>query len=268
MSTPSQKGKADKTPNGDNSGIQKRFKVPKYLWFATGTFNIFNQEGICHFRQSLKINLQVMKGNHIEGNDDLQQMMEGSDWLHDKGHFFYTKSFYRNDSTSEMTIRLSTNDKDKKKNSRKNEPRPAIRIQHVPPAKIKIRPDQIIPKAGLPHPPPVRHNPSGSQRQSVSASDIKSNSSKRKKDRKPSISNSGSSILPSIEKEDKMTSSTESQKLHSFEMTEDTIYEMDRLLIKEFESVAGPYPFHKKTKELNHKIRSYLRQVFLLMSKA
>ena len=59
LSTPSQKGKADKTPNSENSGIPKRFKVPKYLWFATGTFNIFNQEGICHFRQSLKVNLQV-----------------------------------------------------------------------------------------------------------------------------------------------------------------------------------------------------------------
>ena len=201
-----------------------------------------------------------MKGNHIEGNDDLQQMMEGSDWLHDKGHFFCTKSFYRNDSTSEMTVRLSTNDKDKKKNSRKNEPRPAIRIQHVPPAKIKIRPDQIIPKVGLPHPPPVRHHPSGSQRQSLSVSDNIKSSSKRKKDRKPSISTSGSSILPNIEKEDKMTSSTESQKhLNSFEMTEDTIYDVDRLLIKEFESVAGPYPFHKKTQELNHKIRSNLR---------
>ena len=231
-----------------------------------GLENPTKNQKIRAVRRSL---LQVMKGNHIEGNDDLQQLMEGSDWLHDKGHFFCTKSFYRNDSTSEMTIRLSTNDKDKKKNSRKNEPRPAIRIQHVPPAKIKIRPDQIIPKCGLPYPqPPVRHHPSsGSQRQSLSVSEnIKSNSSKRKKDRKPSISTSGSSILPgimnSIEKEDKMTSSTESQKLHSFEMTEDMIYDVDRLLIKEFESVAGPYPFHKKTQELNHKIRSHLRSGF------
>ena len=29
--------------NEENSGIPKRLKIPKYLWFATGTFNIFNQ---------------------------------------------------------------------------------------------------------------------------------------------------------------------------------------------------------------------------------
>ena len=67
LSTPSQKGKADKAPNSENSGIPKRFKVPKYLWFATGTFNIFNQEGICHFRQSLKVNLQVRDPCTIAG---------------------------------------------------------------------------------------------------------------------------------------------------------------------------------------------------------
>ena len=57
-----------------------------------GLENPTKNQKIRAVRRSL---LQVMKGNHIEGNDDLQQLMEGSDWLHDKGHFFCTKSFYQ-----------------------------------------------------------------------------------------------------------------------------------------------------------------------------
>ena len=53
----------------NNDGLNKsetshadvKFKSPRYKWFGTGAFNIFDQRGLCTFRQEIIIHLNVLK---------------------------------------------------------------------------------------------------------------------------------------------------------------------------------------------------------------
>merc|ERR1711970_1221555 len=113
-----------------------KFKSPRYKWFGSGAFNIFDQRGLSNFRQEILIHLNVLKqvSQSVDNSYDLTRQMKGHDWIIHDGHYYCLNSFNGNESNSSITVRMSLDDeKVGKRNSRKEIlSRPPLVVEYVP----------------------------------------------------------------------------------------------------------------------------------------